>query len=70
MPHDQTIVLSYLFFKTYNSVLYVLPVLSVFADLQISKSPVGPTKILERHFNLVVVHSVVCNAGYNRLIPF
>ena len=27
----------------------------VFADLQISKSPIGPKKNLERHYNLVVV---------------
>ena len=38
------------------------------------KSPVGPTKNLERHYNRVVVclfgWLVGCNAGYNRLIPF
>ena len=36
------------------------------------KSPIGPTKNLERLYNQVVVHSlfVVCNAGYTRLIPF
>ena len=38
------------------------------------KSPTGPTKNLERHYNRVVGWSVGwlvgCNAGYNRLIPF
>ena len=38
------------------------------------KSPTGPTKNLERHYNRVVVCLVGClvsrNAGYNRLIPF
>ena len=43
----------------------------LFADLQISKSPMGPTKNLERLYNQVVVRCLfVCNAGYNRLIPF
>ena len=33
------------------------------ADLQISKSPMGPTKNLERHYNRVVGRSVGRNAG-------
>ena len=50
--------------------------LIVIADLQISKSPMGPTKNLERHYNRVVVWSFVRlvatlgPTGYNSLIPF